>query len=227
MGSRRLRWRSVVRVARQGSSQVLVDANHGAVGGGVDLNEIAQLVSQPETAVGPGVKGGRQTANERRGDVALVRYLADQRPAVAPRAKFALAAPVPEAVGGDLIDRQHYRFGRLVVQSGPPGVLGNKRPQAAKFPCLEGYAGHVGRPGRHRAGKRAGEVDGLEGAASLPVFAPCDIGVGPVSLIDNVGGQRFQVVGTQQPEWSGSVEGDVQEGLMKLAFGEFGRGTLG
>jgi hypothetical protein len=34
-----------------------------------------------------------------------------------------------------------------------------------------------------------------------------------VRLIDHVGRQRLKIVRAQQPEGSGSVEGDVQEGL--------------
>lgn len=51
--------------------------------------------------------------------------------------------------------------------------------------------------------------------------------MGPVRLVDHLGGQRLKIVGAQQPEPGASLESGVQEGLIQLAFGKLSRGALG
>jgi hypothetical protein len=104
--------------------------------------------------------------------VTVVGHLADERAVVGPGAELTLPADVPKTVGGNLIDRPHYRPGGLLVQPGLPGAFGDERPHGSEAAGLEGQVGGIGRPGRQRPGKRVGEVDRAEGAAGLPVFAP-------------------------------------------------------
>ena len=87
--------------------------------------------------------------------------------------------------------------------------------------------GRVRRQARYRPGERVGDIDGPEGLTGLPVVAPGDKRVGPLSFVDDVGVQRLEIVGAQQPERGGRVEGHVQQGFVKLAFGQFGGRALG
>jgi hypothetical protein len=109
----------------------------------------------------------------------------------------------------------------------PGGSSCGNRPQAAEAARLEGQVSGIGRAGRQRPGKRVGEVDWPEGGRCLAVFAVGDERVGPVSLIDHIGGQRLKVVGAPQPERGGRIEGDIQQGLVELALGQLSRGTPG
>src|SRR6202034_1428529 len=69
--SRQLSHDSSVMTAQSRRSEVLVDADRGAVSRRVDLDQVAELVGEPQAAAIPGGQDRGQPPGQRRGDVAL------------------------------------------------------------------------------------------------------------------------------------------------------------
>ncbi len=103
-------------------------------------------------------------------------------------------------------------------------MLGDECTQVAQTARVEAHPCRIGRRGWQRPGEGVSEVDWPEAGAGLPALAPRNERVSPVRLIDDVCSQGLKVVRAQQPEGGGIVEGDVQERLVKLAFGKLSGG---
>src|SRR5204862_3826067 len=87
--------------------EVKMDAHHAAAGEGAHLNQVAELVHEPE-AVAPYLpQAGRLAPCERRVDLAAVAHLGNERVVLDPRAQDAAAAAVADAVAGQLAHGQH------------------------------------------------------------------------------------------------------------------------
>ena len=74
----------------------------GAGRAGAQLQQIAELVGDPEAAAGPGARGGADAAGERLPQPALVANLEQQGVGLAPDRRRAVAAAVDDAVEGEL-----------------------------------------------------------------------------------------------------------------------------
>src|SRR3954469_25788826 len=98
-----------------------------AVGQRADLDEVAELVGQPQAPAGAVFELRAGAAGQRLLEAAAVADLADDHAVLVPDAQRALAAAVADAVGRDLVGREHEVAGAHLADAGLARVLGDER----------------------------------------------------------------------------------------------------
>jgi hypothetical protein len=181
-----------------------------------DPDEVAEAVCEPQPAAALLGDPGTQAPHQRLVDRAAVLHLDQQGPVLGPEAQRPLAAPVHDAVGGQLAGGgdQVGHFQRL-----HPDPLGGGRHPPADLRQL----GQPEAEGPRRRGRRrqpAGEAvgGGVEGRALLHPPVVDEVAVGDGDLLQHLVAEGAGVVGAEQRPGGAGREGDVEQGLVALAL---------
>src|SRR3954469_19406112 len=109
----RVAWMGAGWLTRGRLGAALVDARRAAAGEVAHLDQVADLIGEPEAAPAGGHEVGKLAAGERVPHQPAVVDLADQRSLPPPEAQDPASAAVYHAVGGHLVDSEHEIFGAL------------------------------------------------------------------------------------------------------------------
>lgn len=206
------------------SADALVQPDDAALGQLAQLDEVAELVGEPEAPAARLAERGPHAADQRLlGDAPAVADFADQGVGVAPDAQDAAAAAVAHAVGGDLVDGEHEVVRPLPGQPGPLALRRREVAQVGERLADDLVFGRV----RRWLGQRRSELRHRVVAAIGAARGPGDERMAGLGLGDHVGVELHGVVGADQVEVRGGGEGDVEQRLMALALDELGRAALG
>ena len=163
-------------------------------------------------------------AGQRLVEAAAVADLADDHAVLVPDAQRALAAAVADAVGRDLVGREHEVAGALLADAGLARVLGDERADAAERLPRDRVLGRLaGRVGERRGELRRRAV----GAAVARALGGADPRVRALGLLDHVAVEVRGVVGADEVEAVGVGEGVVEQRLVALALDELGGAAAG
>src|SRR5215470_2671568 len=127
--------------------EMQADGDAGA--GRAQLDQVAELVDDPQAVAAGAVGGGAAAAGQVVADVAAVVDLAEQLAVGGPDVQRAAGIRVTPGVRGQLADRDHQVAGAAGGQPGPACMLGGKRPDLGQVvPVGEGGgpAGRFGQP---------------------------------------------------------------------------------
>jgi hypothetical protein len=179
------------------------------------------VVHQPEPAAAFHSSGRPLAVDQRTGEPPAVADLADERTRLLPDAGLAAAAAVAQAVGGELVDREHEVGGALAAQPAASGLAGGHPAEQPQRVGVEGE--NRRRPRRLRQRYRPRPRLRLQpaiGGACHMLGALEQEGMAAVRLRHHLGIQLEGVIGAQQPPGPAAGERHVEQCLVALTLGQ-------
>src|SRR3954470_23031570 len=195
-----------------------------AVGQRADLDEVAELVGQPQAPAVAVFEPRAGAAGQRLVEAAAVADLAHDHVVLVPDAQRALAAAVADAVRGDLVGREHEVAGAWLADAGLARVLRDERADPAERLPRDRVLGGVGGCVRERCGELWRRP---VGAAVADALGGADPRVRALGLLDHLAVEVRGVVGADEVEAVGTREGGVEQLLVALALHELGGAAAG
>src|SRR2546421_91741 len=186
---------------------------------GPDLDQVANVVDQPEAARVTRVWSGTFAVRQRPVVQAAVANLHHQIVGVAPHPEGSLASTVQNAVRGDLVDRAHELRRAPGAQPGGGRVARDLGPQAEETVAIEANRLHSGlRLGEWRVERRPARHDTAELPADMHLAAFGHVRVAATCFLDHRFVELIDVVGAQQPPRLTTVESNIEKRLVVLTF---------
>ncbi|SNQ52282.1 hypothetical protein FRACA_990022 [Frankia canadensis] len=203
-------------------------AHDGAGGGGAELDEVAELVGEPQAAPAAEFEVRAPPAGEPVGHQTRVGHLTDQVAGCRPEPHGSPATAVAHAVGGHLVHGEFEIVDAIGVEALAPRRVGDRRPHE---PQVGGAERELGRR-RAQIGQALGERVRPRLLAPPPGAGPGEPAVhhhrmGTPHSLSRVRVEGRRLVDAAQSPARRPDEGLVEQRLVQQAFPQLRRGTFG
>jgi hypothetical protein len=133
-------------IQRGGSgTEAHVQPDGGADGSGTQLDQVAELVDDPQAVAAPGIRCGPAAAGQGETDLAAVLNLAENLRPAGPDVHDASRTGVAQGVRGELMHRGHQVVGAAARQPGLPALVAGERTHLAETIGVSQGGGMTGR----------------------------------------------------------------------------------
>ena len=205
------------------------DADRAPVGAGADLDQVAELIHQPQAAPGSLVTIRAPAPDQRVREPAAVVDLTKQRARLPPDGERATPPAVADAVHRQLVHREHQIGLGVRPQPRVGGVRANEPADGVEPTGHEFDSPRLGRWLGELAAKRVGDHRRQVSGAGSDAPAVDQLGMVAPRRFEHVRVESGRVVGTEQREGLAlePVEGVVEERFVAVALGQLGRAAPG